>query len=102
MSIRTLFTCHPASVGETYFEHLRSASGFGFAMLVSGVACCIHGLLPFVFVTVGSNTVKQLYARMVVHRGGLGPAAPGQCAEDECKEGPLEQPIVDEKDIPVR
>jgi hypothetical protein len=33
------FTEHPESVGETYFEHLESASGFAATMLAGAVAC---------------------------------------------------------------
>lgn len=63
-----LLTEHPASVGETYAEHLRSATGFGLRMVAAGVACLIHGLLPFLFETVGSRTVTTLHDRMVRNR----------------------------------
>lgn len=62
------FTEHPASVGETYFEHLCRAAGFAFSMLVAGIACLIHALLPFLFVTTGSRTVTKLHDRMVQNR----------------------------------
>ena len=52
-----LFTEHPASVGETYGEHLVMASGFGFRMILGGMACLIHGLLPFLFVKTGSSQI---------------------------------------------
>lgn len=63
-----LFTEHPASVGETYFEHMGRATGFAFSMLVAGIACLIHALLPFLFITTGSRTVTRLYDRMVENR----------------------------------
>jgi len=59
-----LFTEHPASVGETYFEHLRFAWRTGFVMLVGGCACFIHGLLPFLCTTTGSRTIRTLAARI--------------------------------------
>jgi hypothetical protein len=59
-----LFTDHPRSVGETYVEHLCFATTFGARMLAGGVACCLHGLLPFLFTTTGSRTVRALYERM--------------------------------------
>lgn len=65
---RWSFTEHPASVGETYWEHMRSAAGFGASMLTGGVACLIHGLLPFLFLRTGSTTVSRLHQRMVVTR----------------------------------
>lgn len=63
-----VFTEHPASVGETYSEHLKVASGFGFTMIASGIACLIHGLVPALFVRTGSQTIQRLHDRMVVHR----------------------------------
>lgn len=62
------FTEHPTSVGETYAEHLKAASGFGFMMIASGVACLIHGLVPALFVRTGSNTINRLHDRMIVNR----------------------------------
>ena len=34
------FTDHPASVNETYFQHMGQAFGFGSHMLVAAFACC--------------------------------------------------------------
>ena len=62
------FRDHPASVGETYGEHLRAALGFSFAMLRAGVCCAIHAFFPFLFVRTGSTTIEALHARMVVNR----------------------------------
>jgi hypothetical protein len=66
-----IFTRHPASVGETYLEHLESASFFGSRMILAGCACMLHGLFPFLFVTTGSSTVKHLHERMIKHRTRL-------------------------------
>jgi hypothetical protein len=62
------FTEHPASVGESYFEHLARASCFGTRMVFAGLACLVHGLLPFLFVKTGSRTIRELNERMVVNR----------------------------------
>ena len=67
--LKALFTVHPRSVGESYGEHLRAAAGFGFAMIGAGLACLLHGLLPFLFVRTGSETVRRLHRRMVEARG---------------------------------
>ena len=65
---RSLFTEHPASVDETYLEHFGSAIYFGTKMIVAGVACVVHGVVPAVFVTRGSDTVRALHERMVLNR----------------------------------
>jgi len=67
MSIN-LFTDHPASVGETYGEHLQAAGGFGLRMILGGMACLLHGLLPFLFIRTGSSTIALLHERMVISR----------------------------------
>jgi hypothetical protein len=62
------FVEHPRSVGETYIEHLKAASHFGFSMIVGGLGCLVHAILPNLFVTTGSRTVRRLHDRMVVSR----------------------------------
>ena len=62
------FTEHPASVNETYFQHMGMAFGFGAKMLVGSLACFMHGLFPWVCLTRGSDTVRTLHHRMVSHR----------------------------------
>ena len=57
-TLKQAFTDHPASVGETYFEHLIHASGFGVRMVLGGFACVLHGLLPFLFVKTGSKQIE--------------------------------------------
>ena len=68
MRLSGYFRDHPASVGETYAEHLAHASGFGLRMIVGGFACILHGLLPFLFVKTGSKQVSVLHDRMVTNR----------------------------------
>ncbi|MEM1019925.1 MAG: DUF6356 family protein [Sphingomonadales bacterium] len=63
-----LFTEHPASVNETYPEHMGSAFSFGSAMVIAGCACLLHGIFPFLFQATGRNTVAKLYDRMIAHR----------------------------------
>ena len=62
------FTDHPASVGESYFEHMGAAFSFAGPMLLAGVACALHGFFPFLFRTTGSRTIARLHDRMVVNR----------------------------------
>ncbi len=66
--IKKLFTEHPASVDETYLEHMGMALGFSARMFTGAIACAIHGFLPFLFVKTGSETIDELYQRMVAHR----------------------------------
>jgi hypothetical protein len=68
MSIIRAFTNHPASVGESYGEHMGRAVCFGTRMVFAGFACLVHGVLPFLFVRTGSRTIIELNERMVVNR----------------------------------
>ena len=74
--IKALFTEHPASVGENYFQHFVSAWSFAFRMAGGTVACLVHGLLPFLFTQTGSKTIALLHDRMIVNRSRLKPGAP--------------------------
>jgi len=65
---RLSFTQHPASVGETYTEHFRSACKFSASMISGGLACFVHAIFPFIFVRTGSSTIQKLYGRMVTNR----------------------------------
>lgn len=72
------FTRHPAQVGETYSGHMKTAFGFGFAMIGAGLACVLHGLFPFMFTTTGSQCVERLHTRMsrrnaLAHSHGAAP-----------------------------
>jgi len=69
--LANLFRDHPASVGETYFEHLLHATGFGVRMVLGGIACILHGLLPFLFVKTGSRQIQTLHGRMITNRSKL-------------------------------
>lgn len=68
MSLKTLFTEHPASVDETYGEHFIMATGFGARMILGGFACLLHGIFPFLFVKTGSAQISTLHDRMVLNR----------------------------------
>jgi hypothetical protein len=48
-------------VNETYFQHMRIAFKIGFTMLVTGVFCLIHGLIPSLFKKTGSNQIAKMY-----------------------------------------
>ena len=75
MNVLRAFTDHPASVGETYAEHMGRAACFGLRMIGAGVACLIHALVPFLFVRTGSAAIAELNDRMVVNRRVTPPLA---------------------------
>ena len=77
--IRRLFTEHPRSVDESYFQHLLAALGFSARLFLAALACLVHAILPFLFVKTGSAMITALHDRMVTNRrrvSGGRPAAP--------------------------
>lgn len=68
MKLMKVFTEHPESIGETYFEHAQHAAGFGSSMLLGALASFAHAVVPAVFVTTGSRIVTGLHQRMVLSR----------------------------------
>ncbi|ENT04598.1 DUF6356 family protein [Brucella sp. 63/311] len=61
--INRLFTAHPQSVDETYFEHMAFAGKFSLKLFGAAFAALIHAILPFLFEKTASTIVRQLYER---------------------------------------
>ena len=66
--VKRLFIEHPASVGESYPEHMAQAASFALRLFLASLACLVHALLPFLFVRTGSAAIAELHDRMVVNR----------------------------------
>ncbi len=88
--IKRAFTEHPASVGESYFQHMGMAFSFGAKMVGAGLACLLHGLLPFLFKRTGRRCIEDLHDRMVVNRDRR--AKPGTCDEAGAQLPPMKSP----------
>jgi len=63
-----LFTDHPASVNESYWQHLGAATGFALRMIWGGILCLVHAVIPGVCCTKGSEMICELHERMVTNR----------------------------------
>jgi hypothetical protein len=62
------FTRHPASVGETYSQHLLAAWKFSARLLLACVASFVHGVLPRFCERTASRSISQLHQRMKFRR----------------------------------
>lgn len=58
------FVTHPASVGETYFQHLAFAMRFSGKLFCAGSAALIHAFLPAFFETTASRLIKEMVSEM--------------------------------------
>jgi Family of unknown function (DUF6356) len=52
---------HLEHVSEDYGEHQRFAFGVGWTMVKAGFACILHGLVPALFPTTGSDAIRRLH-----------------------------------------
>lgn len=77
-----LFLDHPRDVGESYGEHFATAAGFGVRMVVGGLACIVHALIPALFVRTASETVKSLYATMKARQPAFAKEPPAFTTSD--------------------
>lgn len=57
-------TAHPASVGETYWQHRWMAHQYAWSLFGAACAALIHGFLPFLFINTASATIKSLNSAM--------------------------------------
>nr|WP_306268431.1 DUF6356 family protein [Pararhizobium sp. IMCC3301] len=62
--VRRLFVDHPASVDESYFEHMRFAGGFSAQLCLAGCAALIHALIPGLFEKTAGNIICKLHYRI--------------------------------------
>lgn len=67
-----LFVAHPASVGESYGQHLLHSLSFAAAMFCGAMACLAHAFVPAICQRTGSGIVAGLYQRMIVARHPAG------------------------------
>ncbi len=51
---------HLDEVGMTYLQHMARAWKYAFKLLLAALAGFIHGILPNLFETTASDTVKRL------------------------------------------
>ena len=67
MQITAKFTDHPASVGQTYFEHFKFAVNVSKSLLKAFSACLIHAVYPPLHKNTASATIAELHNR-IAHR----------------------------------
>ena len=79
-----LFTAHPNSVGESYWQHFMTAGSFGVSLIAAGLACLVHGIFPFLCKTTGSRAVRSLADRMIHARERYDGKAPKGTQLDWC------------------
>ena len=59
------FIEHPASVNESYFQHMGVALSLCGRFSYGAFAALIHAFLPFLFVKTGRQMINELQMRML-------------------------------------
>ncbi len=59
-----LLFAHPREIGETYTRHAGHALVIGSRMILAGLACLVHALLPGLFVRTATRTVEDVQTLM--------------------------------------
>lgn len=70
-TLRQLFTEHPASVGESYWQHAARAAGFAGRMLAAAALCLVHAAVPGCCQRSASRRIAVL-ARLMGARAAAG------------------------------
>ncbi|MFK8022450.1 MAG: DUF6356 family protein [Ilumatobacter sp.] len=70
MGIRAHFTEHPDSVGETYGEHFRVASGFAGSLAVAALAAAVHAVIPSRCEKTASTRILAMHEKMTTGARG--------------------------------
>lgn len=55
---------HLKEVNEKYFEHMFYAQKYGIKMIFAGLACIIHSVVPNLFISTASDTMKSILAEV--------------------------------------
>lgn len=63
-----LFVDHPRAVGESYFEHMAAAFGVAGRLALAAAKCLVHGLVPGLCKTAGSDAILKLHGEISPRR----------------------------------
>ena len=62
--ISRVFLDHPATVEESYFEHMAFAGRFSATLFLAGGAAFVHALIPCLFEKTASDLIRKMYYRI--------------------------------------
>ena len=63
-AISGAFVEHPATVGESYWEHFLFAGRTGCILLGAAGAALVHAVFPFLCESTASKTINALHSKM--------------------------------------
>ncbi|XDA96654.1 DUF6356 family protein [Sulfitobacter sp. LCG007] len=63
-----IFLDHPATVDESYLEHMAFAFSFALALFAAAGAALVHAVIPCLFEKTASGIINRLHSR--IHNRG--------------------------------
>lgn len=66
--IQRIFLSHPATVDETFFQHMLFALRFALSLFAAAGAALVHAFVPCLFEKTASRIITRLYGR--IHNRG--------------------------------
>ena len=63
-----IFLAHPATVDETFFQHMLFALRFALSLFAAAGAALVHAFVPCRFEKTASRIITRLYGR--IHNRG--------------------------------
>ncbi|MDW3184184.1 DUF6356 family protein [Roseobacter sp.] len=66
--IQRIFLSHPATVDETFFQHMLFALRFALSLFAAAGAALVHAFVPCLFEKTASRIITQLHVR--IHNRG--------------------------------
>jgi hypothetical protein len=64
-TLSSIFLNHPEEKGMSYVEHLKHALALGLETLTCSIVFIVHGIVPALFQTTGSNMIKNLNQKLI-------------------------------------
>lgn len=65
-----LFLEHPRSLGMSWAGHGLGAVAIGARLVVAGLACLVHALVPALFTQTAGKTITHMYDHMARRKAG--------------------------------
>ncbi len=57
---KKIFIQHPIDVGETYLQHFLHASYYGIRIVLAGIICLVHALIPGILTFTASSRIRVI------------------------------------------
>ena len=68
-ALKRHFAEHPATVGQTYFQHFAFSASFSLRLLQASFTAIVHAFIPCFFIKTTGRSIEELNKRMQHQHG---------------------------------